>query len=84
MPDPGTFVCTEATVARMAMIAFGLKPYQLPGSSLDSGPSFEVVARVSKGATQAAAGRRAEAEQFYKQALERDPSARSHGTSAGF
>jgi uncharacterized protein (TIGR03435 family) len=55
MLDPGTFVCTEATVARMAMIAFGLKPYQLPGSSLDSGPSFEVAARVSKGATQALA-----------------------------
>jgi uncharacterized protein (TIGR03435 family) len=55
MLDPGTFVCTEATVTRMAMIAFGLKPYQLPGSSLDSGPSFEVVARVSKGTTQALA-----------------------------
>jgi len=55
MLDPGTFVCTEANVARLAMIAFGLKPYQLPGSSLDSSPSFEVIARVPKGATEAQA-----------------------------
>lgn len=45
------FICTDATVAIMAMAALDIQPYQLPGAKVDGGPRFEVRAIIPKGAS---------------------------------
>jgi uncharacterized protein (TIGR03435 family) len=48
-PDPGQYICDNATLALMAMQAYDLKPYQFPKGAFDDKLTYHVVAKVPQG-----------------------------------
>src|SRR5271154_5604178 len=50
-PDPGMFRCSKCSLATLIVKAFDLQPYQFPGRTSLTDNTYDVVARVSPGAT---------------------------------
>ena len=51
--DPGTFRCSRCSLATLIVKAFNLQPYQFPGRTALTDHTYEVMAKVPEGATQA-------------------------------